>query len=219
MKLLIIEDDKNILSFLTRGFEEDGYVVDGATNGEDGEYLTFTNSYDVIILDWMLPKKSGIEILKSLRDKDITTPIIILSAKDEVKDKISGLNVGADDYLSKPFSFEELQARVVALNRRDISKGINRLKIGETIIDLNTKDILHNNKALELTSKEYELLMFLLKHKNHFVSNKMIEEQLWNHQEYISSNVIQVTIYHLRKKLGKDFIKSSRNLGYKIEYK
>jgi len=218
MKLLIIEDDKNIISFLTRGFEEDGYIVDCAVNGEDGEYLASTNSYDIIILDWMLPQKSGIEIVKSLRDKNITTPIIILSAKDDVKDKISGLNVGADDYLSKPFSFEELQARVVALNRRDISKGINSLKIGETIINLNTKNILHNDKALELTSKEYELLMFLLKHKNHFVSNNMIEEQLWNHQEYINSNVIQVTIYHLRQKLGKDFIKSSRNLGYKIEY-
>jgi DNA-binding response OmpR family regulator len=219
VKLLIIEDDKNILSFLTRGFLEDNYVVDSATDGEDGEYLAFTNSYDVIILDWMLPKKSGIEIIQSLRAKEITTPILILSAKGEIRDKVSGLDVGADDYLSKPFSFEELQARVIALHRRDVSKGINTLKIGEVVVDFNTKTILHQKQRVELTAKEYELLTFLIKFKNSFVSNKMIEEQLWNNQEYINSNVIQVTIYHLRQKISKNFIKSSRNLGYKIENK
>ena len=219
MKLLIIEDDKNILSFLTRGFLEDNYVVDSATDGEDGEYLAFTNSYDVIILDWMLPKKSGIEIIQSLRAKEITTPILILSAKGEIRDKVSGLDVGADDYLSKPFSFEELQARVIALHRRDVSKGINTLKIGEIVVDFNTKTILCQKQRVELTAKEYELLTFLIKFKNSFVSNKMIEEQLWNNQEYINSNVIQVTIYHLRQKISKTFIKSSRNLGYKIEDK
>jgi len=219
MKILIIEDDLNILSFLTRGFEEDGFIIDSAANGADGEYLASTNSYDVVILDWMLPQKSGIEILASLRKKKITTPILMLSAKGETKDKISGLDIGADDYLSKPFSFEELQARVVALHRRNVSKGINTLQIGEIAIDFNTKTILHQNKTIELTAKEYELLTFLIKYKNSFVSNKMIEEQLWNNQEYINSNVIQVTIYHLRQKLGKTFIKSSRNLGYKIEDK
>jgi len=219
MKILIIEDDLNILSFLTRGFEEDGYIIDTAVNGEDGEYLATTNQYDVLILDWMLPKKSGIKILESLRNKNITIPILMLSAKSETKDKISGLGVGADDYLSKPFSFEELQARIVALHRRNVSKGINTLKIGDIVIDLNTKTILHHNQDIELTAKEYELLIFLIKYKNSFVSNKMIEEQLWNNQEYINSNVIQVTIYHLRQKLSKTFIKSSRNLGYKIEDK
>jgi len=217
MKILIIEDDLNILSFLTRGFEEDGFIVDSASNGADGEYLASTNSYDVMILDWMLPQKSGIEILASLRKKNITTPILMLSAKGETKDKISGLNTGADDYLSKPFSFEELQARVISLYRRNGLQGINTLQIGEILIDFNTKTILQHNKAIELTAKEYQLLTFLIKHRNNFVSNKMIEEQLWNNQEYINSNVIQVTIYHLRQKLGKTLIKSSRNLGYKIE--
>jgi len=219
MKILIIEDDLNILSFLTRGFEEDGYIIDTAVNGEDGEYLATTNQYDVLILDWMLPKKSGIKILESLRNKNITIPILMLSAKSETKDKISGLGVGADDYLSKPFSFEELQARIVALHRRNVSKGINTLKIGDIVIDLSMKTIVHRNQDIELTAKEYELLIFLIKYKNSFVSNKMIEEQLWNNQEYINSNVIQVTIYHLRQKLSKTFIKSSRNLGYKIEDK
>ena len=217
MKLLIIEDDKNILSFLERGFREDGYIVDTATDGKDGEYLALVNSYDVIILDWMLPSKSGIEILKSLRENKKTTPTIMLSAKGDVKDKISGLNFGADDYLSKPFSFEELQARVESLHRRGSFQGLNIINIGALNINVDTKSVTSENQNIELTLKEYELLLFLIQHKNSMVSNSMIEEQLWNNHEYINSNVIQVTVYHLRKKLGKEFIKSFRGLGYKIE--
>jgi len=217
MKLLIIEDDENILSFLKRGFLEDGYIVDSANDGEDGEYLASINNYDVIILDWMLPSKNGIDILKSLRDKKITTPTIILSAKNEVQNRISGLNIGADDYLSKPFSFEELQARVEALNRRNISQGVNTVEIGKLIIDIDSKVIKVNNEIVKITSKEYELLLFLIKNKNSVVSNSMIEDQLWSNQEYISSNIIQVMIYNLRKKFGKDFVQSFRGLGYKID--
>jgi DNA-binding response OmpR family regulator len=217
MKILIIEDDKNILSLLKRGFEEDGYIVDSATDGEDGEYLATTNRYDVIILDWMLPIKSGIKILSSLRKNKITTPTLMLSAKGETKDKISGLNVGADDYLSKPFSFKELEARVQALHRISLSSGVNEVQVKNVTINISDKVVKVDKKIVPLTAKEYELLMFLLQHKNVMVSNAMIEEQLWNNQEYINSNVIQVTIYHLRKKLGKYFIQSSRGLGYKIE--
>jgi len=216
MKLLIIEDDENILSFLKRGFDEDGYIVDSALDGKDGEYLASMNSYDVIITDWMLPYKSGIEIIKSLREKKITTPIIMLSAKSEIEDKVTGLQYGADDYLAKPFSYQELVARVKALHRRDISNGANLITLGDIIINSDTKTVSKNDENIELTAKEYELLLFLIKYKNGFVSNAMIEEQLWNNQEYINSNVIQVTIYHLRKKLGKEFIKSNRGLGYKI---
>ena len=217
MKILIIEDDKHILSFLTRGFEEDGYVVDSATDGADGEYMALVHSYDVIILDWMLPSKDGLEIIKSLRKNSITTPTIMLSAKGDTSDKISGLKSGADDYLPKPFSFEELVARVESLHRRDISQGVNMITISNISIDIEHKKVFFQGNPINLSAKEYELLLFLFKHKNSMVSNKMIEEQLWNYQEYINSNVIQVTIYNLRKKLGKDFIKSSRGLGYKIE--
>ena len=217
MKLLIIEDDKNILSLLQRAFSEDGYVVDSAMDGEDGEYLAVMNSYDVIILDWMLPLKNGIEVISSIREKNITTPTIMLSAKGETEDKIVGLKHGADDYLSKPFSFAELEARVEALYRRNISQGVTLLKIGEVEIDSDRRKVTKNRQRVELTSKEYELLMFLFKNKNAYVSNAMIEEQLWNNQEYINSNVIQVTVYHLRKKLGKELIKSNRGLGYKVE--
>ena len=217
MKILIIEDDKHILSFLTRGFEEDGYIVDSAMDGAEGEYLALVHSYDVIILDWMLPSKDGLEIIQSLRKNNITTPTLMLSAKGETRDKISGLNSGVDDYLPKPFSFEELVARVEALHRRDISKGVNQILVGDLSIDMDSKMIMRQGKVVKLSAKEYELLLFLLKYKNSLVSNAMIEEQLWSYQEYINSNVIQVTIYNLRKKLGKDFIKSSRGLGYKIE--
>jgi len=217
MKLLIIEDDENIISFLKRGFNEDGYIVDDAQDGENGEYLATVNSYDVIIVDWMLPLKSGIEVIKSLRENSITTPIIILSAKGEIEDKVTGLKYGADDYLSKPFSFKELLARVEALHRRNISSGVNLIEVGDISINIDTKVVTKDSKNIELTAKEYELLMFLIKNKNAMVSNAMIEEQLWSNQEYINSNVIQVTIYHLRKKLSKECIKSYRGLGYKIE--
>ena len=217
MKLLIIEDDENILSLLQRAFSEDGYVVDSAMDGEEGEYLAVVNSYDVIILDWMLPLKNGVEVISSLREKNITTPTIMLSAKGETEDKIVGLKHGADDYLSKPFSFAELEARVEALYRRNVSQGVTLLKIGDIEIDSDSKIVTKNEQRVELTSKEYELLMFFFKNKNAYVSNAMIEEQLWNNQEYINSNVIQVTVYHLRKKLGKELIKSNRGLGYKVE--
>ena len=217
MKILIVEDDENILSLLKRGFQEEEYVIDSADDGEDGEYLAISNVYDIIILDWMLPNKSGIEILSSIREKNIKTPVIMLTARTEIDDKVQGLDYGADDYMSKPFSFKELLARVKALYRRSISVVSNKIEIKDIIINIDAKTISKDNKELELAQKEYELLLFLTKNKNKIVSNAMIEEQLWNNEEYINSNVIQVTIYNLRKKLGKEFIKSSRGLGYKIE--
>jgi len=218
MKLLIIEDDKNILSFLNRGLEENGYVLDSALNGKDGEYLATTNSYDVIILDWMLPLKNGIDVLKSLREKSVTTPILMLSAKTETKDKIQGLRDGCDDYLSKPFDFNELEARLEVLYRRNLSSNANnKIEFKDITINIETKILMKNHKEIKLSSKEYELLLFLIKHKNSFVSKGMIESGLWNNKEFINSNVIQVTIYNLRKKIGKDSIKSFRGLGYKVE--
>jgi len=218
MKLLIIEDDKDILSFLTKGFKELGYTIDSALDGTDGEYLALTNSYDIIILDWMLPSKNGIEILSNLRKQNINTPIIMLTAKDTTLDKIQGLKNGADDYIGKPFSFDELEARIEALYRRTyLSTKSNIISFNNISIDIDKKIVLKNNKKLELSAKEYELLIFLLTNKNSYVGKSMIEEYLWNNEEFISSNVIEVTIYNLRKKLGKDIIKSFRGLGYKIE--
>ena len=218
MKILIIEDDENILAVLKRGFEEEDYVIDTSLDGEEGEYLATINEYDLILLDWMLPLKNGLEVLQSLRKQKIMTPIIMLTAKDDVDDRVKGLTYGADDYVSKPFSFKELLARANALYRRTLSVSTNILQIRDIVIDIDSKTVHKNDEQITMTNKEYELLLFLSKNKNKLVSNVMIEEQLWNNDEYINSNVIQVTVYNLRKKLGKEFIASSRGLGYKIEF-
>ena len=217
MKVLIIEDDESILNMLKRGLEDEDFVVDTALNGEDGEYLASTNHYDVIILDWMLPKKSGIEVLKSLRDKGILTPVLMLTAKDTTDNKIEGLNSGADDYLPKPFSFDELLARLNAIYRRSALKGSNKVTIGNIEIDFDAKLVKKDGKIVDLTAKEYELLEFLVANRGSLVSSQMIQDQLWSNDEFIESNVIQVIIYRLRNKLSKDLIKSKRNLGYYIE--
>ena len=217
MKVLIIEDDKAILNMLKRGLEDEDFVVDTATNGEDGEYMAETNHYDVIILDWMLPNKEGIEVLKSIREKGILTPVLMLTAKDTTDNKIQGLNSGADDYLAKPFSFDELLARLNAIYRRSALKGTNKIVIKNIEIDFDSKIVRKDGKIVDLTAKEYELLEFLVANRGSVVSAEMIQEQLWNSEEFITSNVIQVIIYRLRNKLSKDLIKSKRNLGYFIE--
>ena len=217
MKVLIIEDDEAILNMLKRGLEDEDFVVDTATNGEDGEYMAESNHYDVIILDWMLPQKSGIEVLKSLRDKNVLTPILMLTAKDTTDNKVEGLNSGADDYLPKPFSFDELLARLNAIYRRSALKGSNKIVIENIEIDFEAKIVKKDGKIVDLTAKEYELLEFLVANRGSVVSTEMIQEQLWNSEEFITSNVIQVIIYRLRNKLSKDLIKSKRNLGYYIE--
>jgi DNA-binding response OmpR family regulator len=217
MKILLIEDDEHIINFLQRGLKEDGYQVEIASLGDEGEYLALLNSYDLIILDWMLPNKSGIEILENLRKKEISTPIIMLTAKSDINNKVLGLRNGADDYLTKPFSYVELLARIEALDRRALNNGKNIIQVKNLSIDINKKTVFIDNISISLTAKEYELLIYLIKNKNSMVSKAMIEEQLWNEEEFINSNVVQVTIYHLRKKIGKDIIKSFRGLGYKIE--
>jgi DNA-binding response OmpR family regulator len=217
MKILIIEDDEAILSLLQRGLEEEGMIVDTAKNGEDGEYLATINHYDIIILDWMLPQKSGIKILKDLRNKDIKTPVLMLTAKDAIENKLEGFNEGADDYLTKPFNFDELIARINAIYRRSVLKGNDKIVINDVEIDLDAKIVKKNGKIVNLTAKEFEFLEFLLANRGSLVSTEMLQEQLWNSEEFINSNVIQVIIYRLRNKLGKELIKSKRNMGYFIE--
>jgi DNA-binding response OmpR family regulator len=217
MKVLIIEDDEAIVNMLKKGLEDEDFVVDIAKNGDDGEYMAETNHYDVIILDWMLPNKEGIEVLKDIRQKGVLTPVLMLTAKDTTDNKIEGLNSGADDYLAKPFSFDELLARLHAIYRRSVLKGSNKVKIGNIEIDFDSKVVKKDGKLVDLTAKEYELLEFLVSHKGSVVSAEMIQEQLWNSEEFVTSNVIQVIVYRLRNKLSKDLIKSKRNLGYFIE--
>jgi len=217
MKILTVEDDKDILELLVKGFRENNYIIDTATDGLDAQYLAITNNYDIIILDWMLPKKSGIEVLKYLRKQNITTPILMLTAKNDTKDKILGLKTGADDYLAKPFSFDELIARVEALYRRVNFSNSNKIDFKDITINIDKKIVLKLNNRIELSAKEYELLLLLVKNKNSYISKQYIQENLWSNEEFIQSNVIEATIYKLRKKLGKEYIKNFRGLGYKIE--
>lgn len=217
MKILLIEDDDNIHSFIVRGLEESGHIVQSASNGEDGEYFALMNEFDLILLDWMLPLKNGIDLLDSIRQKGIETPVLMLSAKSEVQDRIKGLKHGADDYLGKPFSFDELEARIEALYRRSLGISSNKIILGDITVDLDKKLVTKDTTTLSLTSKEYDLLLFLFKHQGEIVSNSMIEDKLWMDEEFLNSNVVQVTIYNLKKKIGKDLIKNHRGLGYTIE--
>ena len=217
MKILIVEDDAHILSFLTRGFREDGHLVESSMEGGEGEYMARMNAYDMIILDWMLPGKNGLEILQNIRNKEIRTPVIMLTAKGETEEKVAALKAGADDYLAKPFAYEELLARVEALYRRSAMAGSNSVTIQNITVDLDARSVRKEGEIIPLSQKEFELLLFLIKHKNSMVTNTMMEEQLWGSDATVNSNVIQVTIYHLRKKIGKNLIKSFRGLGYKIE--
>jgi DNA-binding response OmpR family regulator len=217
MKLLIIEDNRNILSFLKQGFIENGDVVDSAFDGENGLYLAIENSYDIIVIDWMLPKLSGIEIIQKVREQNIDTPIIMLTAKGDLDNKIKGLKIGADDYIVKPFSFKELLVRIEVLYRRVCLNNKNSIEFDDVRIDFDKREIFKNNQKIEISNKEYQLLMFLIQNKNSYVSKHMIENQLWNSEEILISNVIEVTIHNLRKKISKTLIKSFRGLGYKIE--
>jgi DNA-binding response OmpR family regulator len=163
VKILLIEDDAHIVSFLQRGLVEEGHSIDSALDGEEGEYLASINAYDLIILDWMLPSKNGIEILNSLRQRNISTSVLMLTAKGEIDDKVLGLNSGADDYLSKPFSFKELLARIDAIYRRSLSDGKNTILINDLNIDISKKIVKKEDIEILLTAKEYELLLFLIK--------------------------------------------------------
>ncbi len=214
MKILLVEDDPALKSLLERVFEDEDWVVESADSGDEGLYMAEINRYDVIVLDWMLPNLSGIEILKRLRSAKNYTPVLMLTAKSDVSFRVEGLKEGADDYLPKPFSVDELIERIKALYRRSLRSGGNIIKEGILRVDLDSAEVFVDNIKVELKKKEYELLLFLLKYKGSPVSNRMIEEQLWDSESLIQSNVIQVTIYNLRKKIGKDLIKTSRGLGY-----
>lgn len=219
MKILIIEDDEKIVNFLKKGLEEESYVIDYALNGDDGYYLACVNTYDLILLDIMLPIKDGIEVCQALRKNQIFTPIIMLTAKDTTEDKIKGLDIGANDYLAKPFSFAELLARIrVQLRPKNAFSTL--LHIDDLELDLLKKSAKRNGDTIILTAKEFALLEFLIKHKNQVVSESLIIESLSNMEEESLSNWVNVYIYRLRNKIDKPYnkklIHTLRGLGYKI---
>ena len=222
MKILIIEDDIKIINFLKKGLVEECYIVDYSTNGDEGLYLASVNEYDLILLDIQLPLKDGIEVCKSLRDSNNQTPIIMLTAKDSIEDKIKGLDIGANDYLAKPFSFAELLARI-RVQLRSNNSVLLKLSIADLELDLLNKTASRANENIVLTSKEFTLLEFLIKNKDRVLSETTINSALSSFEDSNISNIVNVYIYRLRNKIDKKFdkklIKTIRGIGFKISDK
>ena len=218
MRILVVEDEKKLASFIKRGLKEKGYAVDVASNGNDGLFQASEIPYDLVILDVMLPGKDGIFICRQLRKKNINTPILMLTARDDVEDKVSGLDAGADDYLTKPFEFVEFLARVRALIRRKSQATSNKIKIADLELNQLTHKVIREGKEIELTSTEYSLLEYLMLNANSVVTRTMISEHVWNDDFDSFSNVINVYINYLRKKIDTGFdkklIHSLRGTGY-----
>lgn len=220
MKFLIVEDDKKICEFLQKGLLEEGYQVDISHSGDEALYLVGVNKYDLILLDIMLPGIDGFNFCKIVRGENNNIPIIILSAKDAIDDKIEGLNIGANDYLAKPFSFGELLARIRVQLREKSSSSNTTIQIADLQMDLLSKKVIRGEKIIKLTAKEFALLEYLIRHKNQVLSETMINEAFSDLNEANLSNIVNVYIYRLRNKIDKQFdkklIQTHRGMGYSI---
>jgi DNA-binding response OmpR family regulator len=221
VKILVIEDEKKVASFIKKGLEEEFYTVDTTNDGKEGLGRALSEEYDLIILDIMLPFKDGVTLLKELREEKITTPVLLLTAKDSVESKVDGLNSGADDYLTKPFAFEELLARVRALLRRQSSVKSIHLKAGDLILDTQAHRVNRAGVEINLTAKEYEILEYLLRNKNRPISRTLLSEHVYEYHFDPNTNVIDVFINKLRNKIDRGFNKqlllTVRGIGYTIK--
>jgi heavy metal response regulator len=218
MRILIIEDEKKVAHFIKKGLEEEHYAVDTAYDGEMGLYMAEVNEYDLIILDLMIPKVDGIEVLKRIRGNKNNVPILVLTARDSVEDIVKGLDYGCDDYLTKPFEFIVLLARVRALLRREKIDKEPLLKISDLTLSLVTHKVTRKGKEIELTSKEYALLEYFMRNPDKVLTRTMISEHVWDYHFDSMTNVIDVYVNYLRKKIDKDFepklIHTIRGVGY-----
>ena len=219
MRILLVEDDKKTAAFIAKGLQRAGFAVDHAANGEDGLHLALTEPYDAAVVDIMLPQQDGLTIVEELRRKKINTPVILLSAKRSVDDRIRGLQTGSDDYLTKPFAFSELLARVRALIRR--ASGApepTRLQVGELSLDLLKREARRGETKLELQPREFALLEYLMRHSGEAVSKTMLLEHIWGYDFDPQTNVVDVLVCRLRKKLeqesGQQVIHTIRGVGY-----
>ena len=221
MKILIVEDEKKTVAYLKQGLEESGYVIDCAENGDDGSHLARTGSYDLIILDVMLPGRDGWSVIADLRGRGIPTPVLFLTARDAVHDRVKGLELGADDYLVKPFAFSELLARVRTLLRRGSVRQATVLAVADLEIDLLRHRATRAGKALELTPKEFLLLSLLMRRAGDALSRTLIAEQVWDINFDSDSNVVDVHVRRLRLKVDDPFerklIHTARGVGYVLE--
>jgi DNA-binding response OmpR family regulator len=221
MRILVVDDDRRLCAVVRRGLLEEAYAVDVAYDGEEGEYLAEVNPYDLIILDIMMPVKDGIEVCQELRAKKINTPILMLTAKDTVEDRVKGLDTGADDYLVKPFAFSELLARVRALLRREGMSKSPELRVGDLNLNTLTRQVRRKQRPIELTTKEYVILEYFMQHPDVVVTRTMIEEHAWDYDFDSLSNLVDVYIRRLRRKLdeeGEDsLIQTVRGAGYRLK--
>ncbi|WP_340695439.1 response regulator transcription factor [Hydrogenobacter thermophilus] len=216
MRLLLVEDDKSLGRLVKRGLEEAGYTVDWVSDGITAEEYIKSVEYKVIILDLMLPKRDGFDLLKIARGHGIKTPIIILTARGATEDKVKGLDLGADDYLSKPFAFEELLARIRALIRRSYGVLENRVSFSDVVVDLNTHRVFKSNREVQLTHMEWKLISLLVLNLGRPLSKTYLNEQLYGWNAFPDSNVVEVLISKLRKKLDPEgkYIKTIKGYGY-----
>ncbi len=222
MRLLFVEDDIKIAQFVINGLKEAGYAVDHATDGEDGLHLALTEPYDLAIVDLMLPKLDGLTLIEEVRKKEINTPVLILSAKRSVDDRVKGLKTGSDDYLVKPFAFSELLARVQALIRRStLVTAPSELTVADLTLDLNTRRIFRADKEIVLQPLEFSLLEYLMRNCGRVVSKTMIMEHVWDYNFSPQTNVVEARICYLRDKIDKNFdvklIHTVRGVGYVLK--
>lgn len=219
MRILVVEDEKALAENIKIGLSEQGYAVDVSADGEDGYELAAAESYDAIVLDLMLPRMDGIEICRRLREERITIPILILTAKSSVEDIANGLNIGADDYLTKPFSFVELSARLQAIIRRKYQNIENKLVSADLVVDPVGHTVTRSGKACKLTPKEFAILEYILRNKGIVVSRTMISEHVWDYNFEQGSNVIDVFVASIRKKIGDregKIIQTVHGVGFRI---
>ena len=221
----MVEDEHRVANYVKKGLETKSHIVDVAYDGEEGFDLASEEKYDVVVLDRMLPKMDGLTICKKLREEGIHVPILMLTAKSAVEDKVDGLEAGADDYLAKPFAFNELLARVKALGRRPRNQTGEVLKVGNLELNTNTYEVKRDGKKIALSKKEYALLEYLMRNKAKVLTAEQIVEQVWPYDSNVLLNTAQVYIGYLRKKIDQAFhnkpslIKTVRGFGYKIEEK
>ena len=220
MRILVVEDSRRLAGIVRRGLQEEGYAVDNAYDGEEAQYMAETTPFDLIVLDVMLPKKDGLTVCRELRAKKVNTLVLMLTAKDAVEDRVAGLDAGADDYLVKPFAFNELLARVRALLRREGLPKSPVLQVGDLTMDVLTRDVRRGERAIELTAKEYAILEYFMRRPNVVVTRTMLGESVWDYEFDGLSNIIDVYVRRLRRKIDTNgqgsLIQTLRGAGYRL---
>jgi DNA-binding response OmpR family regulator len=220
MRILVVEDEPRIALSIRKGLEQERHAVDVAADGDEAVLLAMTNEYDAIVLDILLPRKNGVAVCRELRSNHVITPILMLTAKDSVADKVAGLNAGADDYLTKPFAFDELVARVNALARRQTLARVPVLQVDDLTLDPINREVRRDGRMIELTNREYALLAVLMRRPGRIVTRNEIVEQIWDLEVDIESNVVNVYIAQLRRKVDsgrtQPLIRTIRGVGYTI---